>query len=86
MRVRYLRWKDGTASWEAELVVSKAVQEVGWHPAYAHFGMCKVKFESRCVLQRIKGEAFRGTKLRTFEAPPSLREISPAAFTNCDSL
>ena len=85
LRVR-LQKGDNGPFWTSELVVSADVREIRSCPAFQHFGLRKVTFGRRSALRTIGREAFAGTQLREFVAPPSLVEIGPLAFAGCGQL
>lgn len=68
------------------LAVFANVKTIFYSPAYHYFGLEEVVLEDSCQLERIGPNAFQNTKLKSFIAPASLREVGWMAFGNCRRL
>lgn len=70
----------------ARLVVFSDAKEICYSPAFRCFGLEEINFEEGCRLERIGPNAFQNTRIKSFSAPESLREIGWMAFGNCREL
>ena len=77
---------QGNTGYSGRLVIGSSVRELLFHPAHSYFGVAEVAFEEDCELERIGPNAFQSTRLESFAAPDSLREVGWMAFGNCKLL